>query len=284
MKIKITLLIALCCIWISYPAQAAKEIGIYIDDIPICFDVPPVIEQDRTLVPIRGIFEHLAADVGWDKGIVTITAPGKILILSIGSNQLIYNDTNYELEVAAKILNDRTYIPLRAIAELINCSVIWDGENQNVYIYQENTSSSSEDSGEADTPPSIGGAAENTNYAYEQEVFLLVNEIRAENGMQTFEWSDDLATVGRNHAEDMYVRNFFSHKNPDNKSPFDRMKEYGISYMYAAENIAQGQKSPQEAVNGWMNSAGHRENILNPNLKKLGVGFYKDYWCQLFSS
>ncbi len=124
--------------------------------------------------------------------------------------------------------------------------------------------------------------------AFEKEVLDLVNAERAKKGLNALEWSNELATVARAHSKDMSERGFFSHTNPDGLSAFDRIKNAGIKYSYAAENIAAGQSTPQEVVTGWMNSAGHRANILNPNLKKLGVGLYKStggykyYWTQNF--
>ncbi len=125
--------------------------------------------------------------------------------------------------------------------------------------------------------------------AFEQRVLELVNKERAARGLSVLKWSNELASVARAHSKDMHDRGFFSHTNPDGKSPFDRIKAAGISYSYAAENIAAGQSTPEAVVEGWMNSKGHRENILNANLKYLGVGFYeavggyKYYWTQNFT-
>ena len=85
----------------------------------------------------------------------------------------------------------------------------------------------------------------------------------------------------------MIDRNFFDHYNPDSASPFDRMKAAGIRYTMAAENIAAGYPSPESVVEGWMNSPGHRANILSGN-KYLGVGLalgggYGYYWTQCFA-
>ena len=125
--------------------------------------------------------------------------------------------------------------------------------------------------------------------AFELKVLELVNIERAKYGLSALKWSGELASVARAHSKDMSDRGFFSHTNPDGKSPFDRIKAAGISYSYAAENIAAGQSTPEAVVEGWMNSQGHRENILNANLKYLGVGFYeaaggyKYYWTQNFT-
>lgn len=265
MQIKILSLLSILLLF-SVNASAA-DIGIYIDGTEIETDVSPIIENDRTMVPIRGVFEHIGAEIGWNNGIVTITAPKKNITITIGENSLFFNGEKKSLDTPAKIKSNRTYIPLRAISSLMDCDVEWDGKNKNVYLYK-------------DTLPPI---SEQYNFLFEYEVFTLVNEIRTQNGLEKLLWSPELSRAGRRHAEDMSLRNFFNHINLDNQSPFDRMRSYEITYMYAAENIANAYDSPQEAIDGWMNSDSHRENILNPEFKKIGVGFYKNYWCQEFT-
>ena len=82
----------------------------------------------------------------------------------------------------------------------------------------------------------------------------------------------------------MKDNNYFSHKSPTYGSPFEMIKNFGISYKSAGENIAKGQASPQAVVNAWMNSSGHRANILNSTYTKIGVGYVAEgkYWTQMF--
>lgn len=84
-------------------------------------------------------------------------------------------------------------------------------------------------------------------------------------------------------AKDMYNRNYFDHTSPTFGSPFDMMKSYNIPFRYAGENIAKGQRTPQEVMTAWMNSAGHRQNILSPNFTKIGVAYYNGEWVQEFT-
>lgn len=125
-------------------------------------------------------------------------------------------------------------------------------------------------------------------HEYELKVLELVNAERAKYGLLPLSWDSKLAEVARAHSQDMAKRGFFSHNNPDGKTPFDRIKAAGINYRSAGENIAAGQKTPEEVVKAWMNSSGHRANILNANYTKLGVGYlsgsgtYKTYWTQNF--
>ena len=119
---------------------------------------------------------------------------------------------------------------------------------------------------------------------YESEVVRLVNEIRAKNGLSALTEDWELSRVARYKSQDMKDNNYFSHTSPVYGSPFDMMKNFGISYRTAAENIAKGQSTPQAVVDAWMNSSGHRKNILNPSFKKIGVGYVANgkYWTQMF--
>ncbi|MNP03408.1 Cysteine-rich secretory protein family protein [compost metagenome] len=83
-------------------------------------------------------------------------------------------------------------------------------------------------------------------------------------------------------AKDMYDNNYFDHQSPTYGSPFDMMKAFGISYSSAGENIAKGQKSAEEVMNQWMNSPGHRANILNSSFTEIGIALYNTEWVQEF--
>lgn len=110
--------------------------------------------------------------------------------------------------------------------------------------------------------------------AEEQEVFDLINAKRVANGLTTLKIDDELQNVARIKAKDMVDNNYFSHNSPIYGSPFDMIKKFGISYKTAGENIA-GNSSNSGAVNAWMNSKGHRANILNNSFNYTGVGVVK---------
>ena len=120
--------------------------------------------------------------------------------------------------------------------------------------------------------------------AFEQQVVELTNQERAKNGLPALKLDVELSKVARDKSKDMQTKNYFSHTSPTYGSPFDMMKAYGISYKSAGENIAMGQRSPEEVVQAWMNSQGHRENIMNPNFTHIGVGHVTagNYWTQMF--
>ena len=120
--------------------------------------------------------------------------------------------------------------------------------------------------------------------SYESEVIRLVNEIRVKNGLNTLTADWELSRVARIKSQDMKDNKYFSHTSPVYGSPFNMIKNFGISYKSAAENIAKGQSTPQAVVNAWMNSSGHRANILNSSYTKIGVGYVAggNYWTQMF--
>ena len=194
----------------------------------------------------------------------TITLASMSLILSTTAmantyHTVVSGDTMWKIAVKyetglSEIINANTHIK--------NPSLIYPG--QKIAIPQKDTTASS----------------------YEKELIRLVNEIRAKNSLGTLKEDWELSRVARYKSEDMKNNNYFSHTSPTYGSPFDMMKKFGISYRSAAENIAKGQKTPQEVVNAWMNSSGHRANILNKSYTHIGVGYVKsgNIWTQMFIS
>ncbi len=120
--------------------------------------------------------------------------------------------------------------------------------------------------------------------SYEQEVIRLVNIERAKYSLAPLAEDWELSRVARYKSLDMKNNSYFSHTSPTYGSPFDMIKSFGLSYKTAGENIARGQTTPQAVVNAWMNSSGHRANILNSSYTKIGVGYVAEgnYWTQMF--
>ena len=118
--------------------------------------------------------------------------------------------------------------------------------------------------------------------SFEEQVVVLVNQERKKAGLAPLTHRADIKNVAEKKAMDMINSNYFSHTSPNYGSPFDMLKSFGVSYRTAGENIAKGQKSPQEVMNAWMNSSGHRANILNGSYTSIGVGYYNGAWVQLF--
>lgn len=121
---------------------------------------------------------------------------------------------------------------------------------------------------------------DNTAAAYAAQVIELVNEERAKAGLSALKSDEKAAAAAQVRAEEISVS--FSHTRPDGRTCFTALDEAGASYRTAGENIAMGQRTPEEVVDAWMNSEGHRKNILNGSFEKIGVGYYEGGWVQLF--
>lgn len=124
---------------------------------------------------------------------------------------------------------------------------------------------------------------------FELEVLRLTNEIRVQHGLQALKRDTKVEKVARKKSEDMRDKDYFDHTSPTYGSPFDMLESHGVDYRFAGENIAAGQSTPSEVVEDWMNSKGHRENILDPNYTHLAVGYaeggsYHHYWTQMFTA
>lgn len=121
--------------------------------------------------------------------------------------------------------------------------------------------------------------------SFAQQVVKLVNQERVKAGLNTLTISQPAKTAAQVRAKE--IEKTFSHTRPDGSSFGSALAEQGVTIRNAGENIAIGQKSPEEVMKGWMNSSGHRANILNPNYTSIGVGCYQNasgtyYWTQLF--
>ena len=123
------------------------------------------------------------------------------------------------------------------------------------------------------------------------QVVTLTNAERAKAGCGPLTVNATLTAVAQAHSQDMATNNYFDHNSQDGRTPFDRMTAAGYRYSTAAENIAAGQRTPQDVMTAWMNSPGHRANILNCALKQIGVGYatgsssqYGVYWTQDFGT
>lgn len=120
--------------------------------------------------------------------------------------------------------------------------------------------------------------------SFEAEVVRLVNDVRQQNGLKPLKENWELSRVARYKSQDMLDHRYFSHTSPTYGTPFQMIKSFGLSYRTAGENIAKGYATPQAVVNGWMNSSGHRANILNASYTQIGVGYVSQghYWTQMF--
>ncbi|MCQ6279163.1 hypothetical protein JN080_07855 [Bacillus sp. EB600] len=117
-----------------------------------------------------------------------------------------------------------------------------------------------------------------------QQVIELTNNERRKNGLPPLSADASLSKVAQTKTNDMNAKHYFSHTSPTYGSPFDMMRDFGVTYRAAGENIAMGQTTAQQVVTSWMNSEGHRKNILSTNYTNIGVGYTSsgNYWSQMF--
>lgn len=167
-----------------------------------------------------------------------------------------------------------------------NQHLIYPGEK--ILIPQHNTGTSSSQGSASDNITDKNNSPSESAVSQQAEAVLkLVNEERSKQGLKSLKLSNKLTQIANTKAQDMAVKNYFNHTSPTYGTPFEMLQHFGVSYRSAGENIAAGQKSPQEVMNAWMNSSGHRANILNSSYTELGVGYYSGgsygtEWVQLF--
>ena len=143
MKIKRILTAALAfagALCITGAIHAQEEIAVMVDNKAVTFDQPPVILNDRTLVPIRAVFEQAGANVEWDGNTLTATITGKghTVQIGVGNSYMFKDGRSISLDVPATVINDRTLIPVRAISEAMDYGVTWNGYLNTVLIATDN--------------------------------------------------------------------------------------------------------------------------------------------------
>ena len=154
-------------------------------------------------------------------------------------------------------------------------------------IYPSSSGSSNSGTGGSSSSGNTSSSTETSNMnSDEKEVFDLINKQRTNNGLAALKNDSEVQRVARIKAQDMVDNNYFSHTSPTYGSPFDMLKSFKISYKTAGENIA-GNSSNSSAVTAWMNSSGHKANILNSNFNYTGIGVvsspkYGKMYVQLF--
>lgn len=134
---KLLILFAAACIILSaFCVCAGEDVRVVVNDNALVFDQQPVIENNRTLVPLRAIFEALGAEVNWDENTKTITVhkENTNIVLTVDECRAFADGREVELDVAPKIINDRTLVPVRFVAESMDCFVGWQEDTKTVFI------------------------------------------------------------------------------------------------------------------------------------------------------
>ena len=244
------------------------------------------LSQNSNFIPAENLLDCLGMKAEWD-------AENKCLYAENGESELSINLNSCELWLNGECINldsapfeenGKVFVSAQTICDVLSCIHKFDGIN-GVVIGSGNILCPT---AEPTQTPAVQPTQAPSNLSdMEQEVLKLVNKVRSENGLSPLAWADDVANVARAHSKDMIDRSFFSHTNPDGLSPFDRLNNNGISFRSAAENIAYGQRTAEAVMYAWMNSSGHRANILNKNITEIGIGAVKNqngiiYWTQVF--
>ncbi len=246
-------------------------------------------------------FMELPGDVNND-GIVNVMDAELLSYHLLGINNEAFNDINADL-------NHNQMVDIMDLVDLIMLILGIDrskfidqilAENEKITVtetpcHSDDIISSDDTAAASESVASTDTVSELTSDTPEPElpeaeikadaVFNLINEIRTSNGLNPFEKMEVLDSAAMTRAAE--ISQIFSHKRPDGSSCFSILDEYDMFYMAAGENIAYGSSTAEGVVEQWMNSAGHRDNIMNPNYSILGVGYYKtdetNYcWTQLF--
>lgn len=289
---KILSSLCLLCLLCTNLFASSTSIPIYVHQKLInSSETPAYISSARTFIPVRAVGTVLNLDVDWQSPNVILSGKhqvtGKPITISINTktNRVVLN--NILLTNCIEIKDSRSYITLRVLAEAFGYVVDW--KNKCVYIsspsLNNNTNSSDHDNlGNNQSNSNGSNHTTSSQTSFENQVLSLVNGERAKKGLTALTMDEDLRSAARLKSTDMYQNKYFSHTSPTYGSPFEMLKTLGISYQAAAENIAQGYTTPEAVVNGWMNSSGHRANILNSAYTHIGIGYDSNgqYWTQLF--
>ena len=211
------------------------------------------------------------------KLIAKLTVLSLMTALSSGVALQAKTTSNYTVNKNYKYGCTQVSKPINRPQQNGNCNTN-TGNNNN----SNNNNSNNSNGSNNNTNNSTGVVS--TQKKMEDEVLVLVNKERAKNGLKALTMDENVRKVARAKSSDMSTKKYFSHTSPTYGSPFDMLKSFGISYKSAGENIAQGYTTAEAVVNGWMNSSGHRANILNANYTKIGIGYEANgnYWTQLF--
>ena len=290
------------------PPGRSSAISIFLDGQLIVLDRQPVQESGRTLVPLRGVFESMGAEVRWDGATQTVTASkgSSTAVLTIGSQIALVNGSEVSIgqsAVTAKIIDGRTMVPLRFISEALGLHVHSEVGGRVIRLstleqVQAHTPASNDRNdadywrahvastqSRAELPNrrltdversawiaeynALGGAN-----AYELEVIRLVNEIRVEHGLNALTIEQNLMYGTRFYAQTVVEHRGSGH----NVGPYggSAFAIFAFAGFHGARNSGGGLSTPQNTVDRWMNSDGHRAVILSTGQSLIGAGAYSD--------
>lgn len=207
-----------------------------------------------------------------------------VAVVKASAGKLGFNAKKDSFSLASKSAN-QAVVSVRHEKNIYNVTLKLNSANSQWVITSVNkakgaeSNSSANNNGTVNSGSTTTGTTSSTSSANvataEKNAVELMNADRRANGLSDLKVSSAVTAVARSHAQDMVNRKFFSHSNPDGKTPSDRLKAAGISYSAVGENIAEN-TSVQAAETSFMNSSGHRANILNSNYTTVGIGVAYD--------
>ncbi|WEG16675.1 stalk domain-containing protein [Alkalihalophilus pseudofirmus] len=275
-------------------STSAQPVSVVLNGNVQVYDQQPVVENGRVLVPMRGIFESLGANVAYNNTTKKITATRgtQTVELTLGSRQAFINGQSHQLDVAAKAVNGRTIVPLRFVGEALGANVRWDNISKTVYISSGSSAKPVDPTRQALlqrlAPYQVIGDVNQISNT-ELEIFILTNEERQKHNRSPLALDVELSNVARIKSKDMHDVGYFAHNSPTYGTPFEMMDRFNISYRTAGENIAAGYTDAEQVTNGWINSPGHHRNMINDRFHRIGIGYhsgtkgYSRYYTQMFA-
>ncbi len=238
-----------------------------INEAPHELNQPPLIINGRSMVPLTFFSEGLGADIQWngENRSILYQNDSFTVLLSIDQRTAYVNEQPVTLDAAPVIVNDRTMVPVRFISDILGYEVSWDAATQTITIVGVGSFKNSQVSDQQPEKPQ-------KHPLMALEVFRLVNEERAKEGIQPLRLNDPLMIVAETKSRDMVEELYFSHTSPVYGDMGSLLDTFQIDYRYAGENIATGQPTAEVVMQAWMSSPSHRANILNPRFNQIGIG------------
>ena len=265
----------------------AANISIILNGSPLSTDVPPILKNDRTLVPFRVCAEALGAQVDYAASAKTVTMvkDGTTVTLAVDGQVAYINQETVTLDVPAQVMDGRTLVPLRFVSEALNASVEWLEESQQVIINTQQTTEPQpeEPSTQPETPsepditlPSDPNAGQ-IDVSKEELINTLLNScnyVREQKNLNALTLSAELSAMAESHSQDMATNQFFSSHSPSNGSLSQRAKAF--QFVMPGENIAKvnlaSDGSIQAAVTAWISNSAARANLLHASSGYIGIG------------
>ena len=250
---------------------------------------PPLVVNGRSMVPLRFFTEALGAEVIWNAADRSVHVEnGEIsTTLYINNRKTTVNDKVVTLDAAPMILRGRTLVPVKFISEVLGYRVEWIESSKTIiisgFVAKEHAlvadllaEMRTDDAGRSDLPHleemPLTDHSHSNHLAVELEVIRLVNEAREKEGLQPLKLNERLMVVAEAKSQDMVDHAYFSHTSPVYGGMRDLFDAFDVNYRWAGENIATGQRTAEAVMKAWMDSPGHRANILHPNFNQIGVG------------